>query len=63
MNAVDPHDASAAYALHALPEDERLAFERHLEDCEACREEVAELQATAALLGRAAAVTPCGRPA
>lgn len=58
MNAVDPHDASAAYALHALPEDERLAFERHLEDCEACREEVAELQATAALLGRAAAVTP-----
>ncbi|MFI6647153.1 anti-sigma factor domain-containing protein [Streptomyces sp. NPDC050529] len=58
MNAVDPHDASGAYALHALPEDERLAFERHLKSCESCREEVAELQATAALLGRASAVTP-----
>lgn len=57
-HGVDPHDASAAYALHALPEDERLAFERHLEGCGSCREEVAELQATAALLGRAAAVTP-----
>lgn len=57
-NAVDPHDASGAYALNALPEDERLTFERHLEDCETCREEVAELQATAALLGCAAAVTP-----
>ncbi|MGW4233435.1 anti-sigma factor [Streptomyces sp. NPDC004980] len=58
MNPVDPHEASGAYALHALPEDERLAFERHLEGCESCRREVAELQATAALLGRAAAVTP-----
>lgn len=57
-NGADPHDASGAYALHALPEDERLAFERHLEECESCREEVAELQATAALLGVSAAVTP-----
>lgn len=58
MNTADPHEASGAYALHALPEDERLAFERHLEGCEACREEVAGLQAAAALLGRAAAVAP-----
>ncbi|MGW6204026.1 anti-sigma factor [Streptomyces sp. NPDC055089] len=58
MNAVDPHEASGAYALHALPEDERLAFERHLEGCEACREEVAGLQAAAAMLGQAAAVAP-----
>lgn len=58
MNAADPHEASGAYALHALPEDEQRAFERHLADCESCREEVGELQATAALLGRAAAVAP-----
>lgn len=60
MNAADPHESSGAYALHALPEDERLAFERHLEGCASCREEVAGLQAAAALLGQAAAVTPCG---
>ncbi|MGW2282116.1 anti-sigma factor [Streptomyces sp. NPDC001770] len=58
QSGADPHDASGAYALHALPEDERLAFERHLAECESCREEVAGLQATAALLGVAAAVTP-----
>ncbi|WP_371602333.1 anti-sigma factor [Streptomyces sp. NBC_01220] len=58
MNAADPHESSGAYALHALPEDERLAFERHLEGCASCREEVAGLQAAAALLGQAAAVTP-----
>ncbi|MFD9501222.1 anti-sigma factor domain-containing protein [Streptomyces sp. NPDC060035] len=58
MSPADPHESSGAYALHALPEDERLAFERHMGECESCRREVAELQATAALLGRAAAVTP-----
>ncbi|MEV0745554.1 anti-sigma factor [Streptomyces sp. NBC_00184] len=58
MNTADPHEASGAYALHALPEDERLAFEQHLEGCASCREEVAGLQAAAALLGQAAAVTP-----
>lgn len=58
MNTADPHEASGAYSLHALPEDERLAFEQHLEGCQACREEVAGLQAAAAQLGRAAAVTP-----
>ncbi|MFJ6433523.1 anti-sigma factor domain-containing protein [Streptomyces sp. NPDC091416] len=58
MNAGDPHEASGAYALHALPEDERLAFEQHLEGCAPCREEVSGLEAAAALLGRSAAVTP-----
>ncbi|MER5895319.1 anti-sigma factor [Streptomyces sp. NPDC001876] len=58
MNTVDPHESSGAYALHALTEDERLDFERHLEECASCRREVAELQATAALLGRATAVAP-----
>ncbi|WP_329208611.1 anti-sigma factor [Streptomyces sp. NBC_00683] len=58
MSHVDPHESSGAYALHALTEDERLDFERHLEWCASCSREVAELQATAALLGRATAVTP-----
>ncbi|MFG3142416.1 anti-sigma factor domain-containing protein [Streptomyces sp. NPDC048211] len=55
---MDPHEASGAYALHALPEDERLAFERHLRGCASCQAEVAGLRATAALLGQATAVTP-----
>ncbi|MFD6279337.1 anti-sigma factor domain-containing protein [Streptomyces sp. NPDC060209] len=57
---MDPHESSGAYVLHALPEDERRAFEAHLAECEACRREVAELQATAALLGRSTAQTPPG---
>ncbi|MEV0007625.1 anti-sigma factor [Streptomyces sp. NPDC051840] len=60
MNAADPHDSSAAYVLHALPEEERRAFEEHLVGCEQCREEVAELRATTALLGRATAEQPPG---
>lgn len=36
-------DAAGAYVLEAMPDDEREAFERHLDDCPICREEVAEL--------------------
>jgi anti-sigma-K factor RskA len=36
-------DAAGAYVLEAMPEDEREAFERHLDGCAICREEVAEL--------------------
>jgi anti-sigma-K factor RskA len=36
-------DATAAYLLGALEETERAAFEEHLADCPACREEVDEL--------------------
>jgi anti-sigma-K factor RskA len=36
-------DAAGAYVLEAMPEDERQAFERHLDDCPICQEEVAEL--------------------
>ena len=44
------HELTAAYALDALEPDERRAFEEHLEGCEHCREELAELwQATDAL--------------
>ena len=36
-------DAAGAYVLEAMPDDERDAFERHLEGCSMCREEVDEL--------------------
>ena len=56
--SADVHALAGAYALDALPSDERAFFERHLAMCEACRNEVAELSETAARLGSAAAVTP-----
>ncbi|WP_432196292.1 anti-sigma factor [Streptomyces sp. bgisy027] len=55
MIAADPHALTGAYALHALSRDERAAFERHLADCAACAQEVAEFTATAARLGLATA--------
>ncbi|CAO0833960.1 Regulator of SigK OS=Streptomyces microflavus OX=1919 GN=Smic_12580 PE=4 SV=1 [Streptomyces microflavus] len=58
MTTADLHTLTGAYALHALPEDERREFERHLGDCEACTQEVRELSATAARLGLAVAETP-----
>lgn len=54
----DVHALAGAYALDALPSDERAFFERHLVACDACRAEVAELTETAARLGSAAAQTP-----
>jgi anti-sigma-K factor RskA len=54
----DVHTLAGAYALDALPDDERNFFERHLAACEACRHEVDELRATAAALGAGAAEPP-----
>lgn len=55
---VEVHDLVGAYAVDALPEEERRFFERHLDDCAQCRGEVGELQVTAALLGAAAEEAP-----
>jgi anti-sigma-K factor RskA len=53
------HVDVAGYALDALPPDERAEFERHLDHCESCRQELAELVPVARLLPRAApAVAP-----
>ena len=52
------HDLVAAYALDAVDDDERMAFERHLETCERCRNELATLRDTAASLAYAAPATP-----
>ena len=50
---------SAAYALGALDEDERVAFEKHLAGCAECRDEVREYRETAARLAAGSpGVTP-----
>lgn len=43
MNPTQPHDCGedvAAYALHALDPEEAASFERHLEQCTICRDEL-----------------------
>ncbi len=44
------HDLSAGFALDALDEDERIAFEEHLPGCERCRDDVTRLTHALALL-------------
>ncbi|WP_329787370.1 anti-sigma factor [Lentzea sp. DG1S-22] len=51
--SADLHTLTGAYAVNALSEFERTAFETHLPGCESCAVEVAELTATAARLGAA----------
>ena len=50
----DPHDHLAAYALDALDDDERERFERHLDECEDCSEQLALLREPVAALAYAA---------
>jgi len=57
MNA-DVHALTGAYVLDAVSDDERQVFERHLTDCDACRQEVSELRETATRLGAAVATPP-----
>ena len=54
----DIHALSGAYAVNALDDVERAAFERHLADCEVCAAEVAGLREAAATMTHAVAVTP-----
>jgi anti-sigma factor RsiW len=51
------HTLTGAYAADALDPGERAAFERHLEACSSCRQEVDELRATTARLAVGAAAT------
>jgi anti-sigma-K factor RskA len=48
------HELTPAYALNALDEDERRAYEEHLSRCARCRDELADLSQTAALLAHGA---------
>lgn len=54
MAQTDIHDLAAAYALDALDPEDRWTYERHLDTCERCREEVATLRDGAAELAYAA---------
>lgn len=54
----DIHRLTGAYAVDAVDDLERAAFERHLAECEDCRDEVASLRETAALLAESTAVAP-----
>lgn len=58
MNTADLHTLTGAYALNALDDSERAAFEAHLSECGACRREVMEFEATAAELGSGMAEAP-----
>jgi hypothetical protein len=49
-----------AYALDAVPEDERVLLEAHLAGCPRCRAEVAEHRETAALMAGGGAAAPDG---
>ena len=57
MNA-DIHGLSGAYAVDALDDVERADFERHLQQCPECQDEVASLRAAAVELTHASALTP-----
>ena len=52
------HTLAGAFALDAVSDLERAEFSRHLEQCDSCAQEVAELRATAARLGAAMAEEP-----
>jgi anti-sigma-K factor RskA len=54
----DIHALSGAYAVNALDDVERAAFERHLADCEVCAAEVAGLREAAATMTHAVSVSP-----
>lgn len=54
MERAEIHDLAAAYALNALDPEDRWTYERHLDNCERCREEVAALREDAAELAYAA---------
>lgn len=54
----DVHALSGAYAVDALDDAERAAFERHLAECADCRAEVASLRETAGLIAETIATEP-----
>ena len=63
MNPNDAHlhDLTGAYALNALSDEERQAFEAHLDICPPCADEVADLLATTAALGGMLGEPPSAR--
>lgn len=58
MTAPNPHLLTGAYALDALDEDEIGRFRAHLDECDSCPVEAAELRATATRLVSLVELTP-----
>jgi anti-sigma factor RsiW len=56
--SVDLHTLSGAYALDALSPEEAELFATHLEQCQACRDEVRELQEVAARMAAVQTIAP-----
>jgi anti-sigma-K factor RskA len=56
--SADIHSLVGAYAVDAVDDHERAAFEQHLAECPECRAEVSELRETAARLSLATQVAP-----
>lgn len=56
--STDLHMLSGAYAIDALTSQEAEQFATHLEGCQACRDEVLELQEASARLGASEAIAP-----
>jgi anti-sigma-K factor RskA len=54
----DPHTLAGAYALDALSEADRVAFERHLGACDSCRHEASSLREAAGQLAETTAIAP-----
>jgi anti-sigma-K factor RskA len=54
----DPHSLAGPYALDALDAGERDRFERHMERCPRCQDEVRRMSQTATALAMAAAADP-----
>jgi anti-sigma-K factor RskA len=57
-NDIEAHALVGAYALDALEGEEKEVFERHVENCEACRTELSGFAETAARLATAQAMPP-----
>lgn len=56
----DLHMLVGPYLLDALTDEERLTFESHLENCEACRDEVGTLREAVTQLAPAPVTPPAG---
>ena len=58
MTDIDVHHLAAAYALDALDDRERAAFEGHYGACEVCRNDVLELHQTLTHVAESLATAP-----
>jgi anti-sigma-K factor RskA len=58
MNDIDVHHLAAAYALDALDQREREAFEAHYEQCDVCRTDVLAFRETMSHVAEALSTAP-----